>query len=230
MELGRRQVLVMLAASAASARLRAEQPIEVIERAAWGAAAPGSDLVPHRIERLTFHHTAVALIDTRLAPERLRQHQAFHQGERGWPDLAYHFAIDTAGHVYEGRDLAFRGDTATSYDPTGHLLVVLEGDFDRQPLGPLQRNAAIGVMAWAWDRYQLDRDRVAGHGEFADTSCPGAAIREWLQSSDLPKAVREVSAGGSPRLVYLRGDTARFRVARIERPGTRHRIGRLRPV
>ena len=60
----------------------------------------------------------------------MRAHQEFHQTDRGWPDLAYHFAIDRDGNIYEGRSTEFRGDTATSYDPTGHFLVVLEGNFD----------------------------------------------------------------------------------------------------
>ena len=87
-------------------------------------------MVEHLVERLTIHHTGVALGADQEAPSRLRAHQAFHQADRGWPDLAYHFSIDQTGNVYEGRSPEFRGDTATSYDPTGHLLVVLEGNFD----------------------------------------------------------------------------------------------------
>jgi hypothetical protein len=73
----------------------------------------------------------VVLTENRLAPARLRDHQAYHQGQ-GWADLAYHFAIDRDGNVYEARPYSAPGDTFTNYDPAGHFLPVLEGDYREQ--------------------------------------------------------------------------------------------------
>ena len=44
--------------------------------------------------------------------------------------LYMHLVIGVDGTLYEGRDPAYRGDTGTSYDTTGHFLVVLEGNFE----------------------------------------------------------------------------------------------------
>lgn len=192
------------------------QSIEVIERAGWGAASPGQGMVEQVITRLTIHHTAVELTDNRLAPERLRGHQEFHQTDRGWPDLAYHFAIDLMGNVYEGRPLRFRGDTATTYDPTGHLLVVLEGDFDQQPLGADQQSSAADLLAWAAVRHDVDPTKIGCHRDYADTSCPGEAAYTLIASGDFSRAVQRVIDGGVPELVYLLGEAARQRVAGIQ--------------
>ena len=161
--------------------------IEVIERAAWGAVAAGAGMEEHVIERLTIHHTGVALDDNREAPARLLAHQAFHQTDRGWPDLAYHFAIDRAGNIYEGRSLEFRGDTATSYDPTGHFLVVLEGNFDVEPTAEPQLHSLRELLGWAVGHYSVGVDTIRSHRDYApgETSCPGDNLYALLESGDL---------------------------------------------
>ena len=192
--------------------------IEVIERAAWGALPATEGMVEHTIERLTVHHTGVELGDNREAPSRLRAHQVFHQEDRGWPDLAYHFAIDRAGNVYEGRSPEYRGDTATSYDPTGHFLVVLEGNFDDESVSAPQLSSLIDVLAWGAMEYEVSPEAIKGHRDFARTSCPGNAVYELIQSGVL---LTEVSARGGGRvdLRILRGGEALERVNEIESGG-----------
>lgn len=148
-------------------------------REAWGAAEVGTGLEPHTIERMTVHHTAALLSDNRRAPGRLRSHQAYHQS-LGWPDLAYHFAVDAEGNVYEGRTPSARGDTATEYDPTGHFLVCMEGDFDTQEPTAEQLETTVALFAWASQRFDIDASTLAGHGAYAVTSCPGAAVSAMI--------------------------------------------------
>lgn len=190
--------------------------LEVIERAGWGAAEPGPGMIEHEISRLTVHHTAVTLTDNSLAPARLLAHQRFHQSDRGWPDLAYHFAIDQLGNVYEGRSPEFRGDTATNYDPAGHFLIVLEGNFDEQPLPDQQQLSMVDLLAWAAVEYAVDPSEIHGHREYAETSCPGKAVFSLISTGDLTEAVQARVDQGSITLTYLRGDAARERVAEIE--------------
>jgi N-acetylmuramoyl-L-alanine amidase len=194
--------------------------IEVIERAGWGAAPEGAEMEEHVVERLTVHHTGVALEDNREAPARLRAHQVFHQTDRGWPDLAYHFAIDRNGNIYEGRSPKFRGDTATSYDPTGHLLVVLEGNFDVEPTAEAQLGSLTDLLAWASGRYSVAVDSIKSHRDYApgETSCPGDNLYPLVESGELARAVGSLVTKESTELIYLRGQEAIARVASIEAP------------
>ena len=117
-------------------------------RDAWGAQPrPGG--TPHTLTRMTIHHTAAVLGDNSNAPARLRQHQHYHQDSQGWIDIAYHISVDRNGNIYELRDPTLVGDTATSYDPTGHFLVVCEGDFDEEEVTEEQLNGAALAFAWA---------------------------------------------------------------------------------
>lgn len=89
--------------------------------------------------------TAVVLGDNNSAPARLRQHQRYHQNDKGWIDIAYHVSVDRNGNIYELRDWHLAGDTATEYDPAGHFLVLCEGDFDQEEIteAQLRRRARL---------------------------------------------------------------------------------------
>ena len=190
--------------------------IEVIGREGWGAQPAEVGVVGHTIERLTIHHTGVELRENRLAPARLRAHQKFHQTDRGWPDLAYHFAIDRAGNIYEGRSPEFAGDTATSYDPTGHLLVVLEGNFDIEGTSEPQLLSLAILLAWGAGFYSVGVDAIKSHRDYAETTCPGENLYVLLQAGDIVDSVMSVLDDGPIELRYLRGPEAVDRVADIE--------------
>jgi hypothetical protein len=193
--------------------LAATRTVEVICRQAWGARKPTGDFRRHRIRRITVHHSAVVIRDNRIAPERFRDHQAAHQA-RGWPDIAYHLLIDRNGNVFEGRPRWAEGDTATNYDPRGHLLVMCEGNFERQLPSSAQVGALVDVLAWAVERYGVGIRTIRGHLEYADTACPGEALQSRLGS--VRRRVRERLAAGGTRLVDLCGDAGRTRVDAIE--------------
>src|SRR5262249_30661921 len=73
-------------------------------RAEWGARPNKEPYAPTAYTRITLHHTSGP--QTKTLPESLREVrfiQDFHQDGRGWSDIAYHFLIDAAGNIFEGR-------------------------------------------------------------------------------------------------------------------------------
>ena len=185
-------------------------------RQAWGArpALPGGR--PHTIDRMTIHHSAVALPDNREIIARLQQHQRFHQDDRGWVDIAYHAAVDRRGNIFALRDTAIAGDTATDYDTTGHFLVLCEGNFDEEAISDAQLNGAALVCAWATRQFGIGIDTLASHREVASgTQCPGQNLQTHLDSGDLHQRIADrVDAGFE--LPSLCGSAANARVAAIE--------------
>lgn len=116
---------------------------------------------------------------------------------QGWPDLAYHIVIGVDGTVYEGRDPAYRGDTNTSYDTTGHLLVMLDGNFEVQHPTAAQWETLVAVLAWAAVHYGVEAGTISGHGDHAATLCPGRHLEDRLHSGDLAAEVQgQIDAGG----------------------------------
>lgn len=185
-------------------------------REAWGArpALPGGR--PHTIDRMTLHHSAVALPDNRQIVARLQQHQRYHQDHKGWVDIAYHVAVDRDGNIFQLRDTAIAGDTATDYNTTGHFLVLAEGNFDNEPVSEAQLNGTALVFAWAAERFGISVNTLASHREVASgTSCPGQNLEAHMTSGDLNQRIEELVVSGF-ELRPMCGPDADARVAAIE--------------
>ncbi len=191
----------------------ATRVVERICRAAWGAQPVSGVFTPHVIKRLTVHHSAVALPSNRKAPQHLRAYQQDHQSE-GSPDIAYHVAVDRRGNVYQLRPPWAVGDTRTSYDPTGHFLVLCVGNLQTQTLPATQLDATINVLAWASARFGVVPRTITGHRDHAATSCPGNALYRYIADGTIRRRVaRRV---GNVRMVDLCGRAGRRRVTQIE--------------
>ena len=188
---------------------------EVICKEAWRAAPIQGQFVEHRIERLTVHHTAVVMGSNTAAPRRIRSYQNYHQ-ESGWPDVAYHYLIDANGHIYEGRPVSARGDTFTEYDPTGHFLVCCDGHFDQQAIPAAQLASLANVLAWASVQFGAGPSTIAGHRDYAATTCPGSQLATLVADQTLQSMVEQRIAAGAVSLSPLCGQAGLDRVADIE--------------
>ena len=132
-------------------------------------------MTEHTIERLTVHHAGLQSSFT--GPPRFRSWQNLHQG-RGWGDIAYHYIIGIDGTVYEGRDPAYEPDTGTDYDTTGHLGIVVEGNFEIDEPTQAQLDALVQLLAWA------SIDTVSRHRRSADIATTPA--RCALAATSIP--------------------------------------------
>lgn len=156
--------------------------------------AGGAELrlrIPHEITHVTLHHTGSV---EPLRPEddpvqKLRGLQSWGASDRNWWDVPYHFLIDLEGTVYEGRDWRYMGETNTTYDPRGHLLISVIGNYGLQEATPAQLEAITDVMAWAVARFDLPLDRIGGHYDHARTTCPGPHLRRYLEDGTFRRGV-----------------------------------------
>jgi N-acetyl-anhydromuramyl-L-alanine amidase AmpD len=94
-----------------------------------------------------------------------------------WGDVPYHFYIDSAGRIGEGRSMEFAGDTNTGYDTDGYIQIVVEGDFAQEQPGTQQLYALDDLVLWLADTYQMTPDDITGHADHAETDCPGANLQ-----------------------------------------------------
>jgi hypothetical protein len=188
----------------------------VICKDAWGGEPARGKFSAHTVERLTVHHSAVALRRNRQAPAQVRSIQQYHQGQ-GWPDIAYHLIIDRHGNVYKGRPAWARPDTFTDYNPRGHLTVMCLGNFNEQSSPWAQVAALRDVLAWAVREFNVTARGIRGHRDYTATACPGADLYGLIESRKLHRLVRRRLERGGATLDRLCGDQGRRRVRAIER-------------
>lgn len=171
--------------------------IDLISRETWGAQPPTSGFSEHSISQITIHHTTTP--GSTQGPQRYRNIQSYHFSQ-GWPDIAYHFIIGYDGAVYEARPVTAVGDTATNYDPTGHLLIVVEGDYNKIEFTDVQFEALAEVVAWASVEFDVSLDTLSGHRDHASTTCPGDNLYAVLHDGSLVERAAELIANGGVSL------------------------------
>lgn len=165
----------------------------IITKTEWGGLESSGTMRSHFPERLTLHHVATA---KPLTPQddpttKLLAIQKWGNREKGWADLPYHFLIDLEGKIYEGRDVMKVGDTSTKYDPAGHFLVSMIGNYELQAPNEKQLAAIADLMAWGSDYFNIDPSTIAGHRDHvAGTQCPGRFVYPYVTSGFLEGEVR----------------------------------------
>ncbi|GAB3007513.1 hypothetical protein GCM10027051_04300 [Niabella terrae] len=170
----------------------------ILPRSSWQAAT-ARPYKPQQPVRITIHHEGGrVLADTANAALRLKNLQAWCMGpDRNWTDIPYHFLIAPDGTIFEGRDPATVGETYTEYDPEGHLLICLLGNYEKQELGPAARNSLARLIAYCCQQYGIDPGSIACHRDYCkNTDCPGKNIYPYVKDGTLLQHVRALMARG----------------------------------
>jgi len=161
----------------------------MIEREAWGARAPVLAMRAQTPTRITIHHTGTPQRPDLSTAQKIKNLQLFSQREDkladgrtkpAWGDVPYHYYLGLDGKIAVGRDEAYAGDTNTEYDPAGHVLVVVEGNFEVEKVADAQWRALVEIVWWLAQRHQVPVADIQSHGDYAKTDCPGADLYRRL--------------------------------------------------
>jgi hypothetical protein len=194
--------------------------LEYLPRACWGADESLLDWTPEYFpaQALTVHHAATANDDPDPAAT-VRAIYRYHAVDQGWGDIGYHFLIDEAGRLYEGRWSGTDGIPGHREDGqvvtaghvlnhnTGNIGIALLGDFtDRTPTAAAWRTLTLVLAGLALyhgldplgtvhyvnpvNNVAKDVAAISGHLDWLPTECPGEKLY--------------------PKLDYLRADVARL--------------------
>lgn len=112
---------------------------------------------------------------------RLEGYREFHVDTRGWSDIAYQYAIDQAGRVWECRGLtwisAANGNQAVN---TSHGAVLLVLGAKEAPSAAMIQ-AVRDFRTRIWLRKFPKATAVVGHGNLFKTDCPGPPVAELIK-------------------------------------------------
>jgi hypothetical protein len=154
-------------------------------RSDWTSEPSRADRLRRMVayDRLTMHHSGGDQFHDRsemAAVQRLQGMLAEH-ASRGYGDIGYHFVLDPAGRVWEGRRLAFEGAHAVGQNEANIGVVVL-GDYDRQDLVQVQRESLRILIGCIRERFGIKLHRVYGHSDLGQTACPGRSLYAWVSN------------------------------------------------
>jgi hypothetical protein len=156
----------------------------IIRRGAWAKAQPVPSLMNRMlpVRHITVHHTAMHFTDssqgaTAAMMERIR----LGHRDRNFGDIGYHFAVDRAGRVWEGRPLSWQGAHVANRNE-GNLGIVALGNFDEQSPSNAQVDALRRFLSQAMRTYNVPVSRVKTHQEWAPTRCPGTQMQRYIMN------------------------------------------------
>ncbi|MDB6028893.1 MAG: N-acetylmuramoyl-L-alanine amidase family protein [Verrucomicrobiales bacterium] len=161
---------------------------EIVSREEWKAKPPVSAMKPHTPSVITIHHTATTPTPDKSISGKLRGLQEFsqHEGQLSsgktkpaWADLPYHFYIDVHGKVAEGIELNYAADVI-DYDATGHVRIVVEGNFEKVEPTKEQMDALFKLVSWLSNKFKIPTDKISSHRAFMSTTSPGKNLESRL--------------------------------------------------
>ena len=162
----------------------------IFPRKEWGAEPPDfARMKRHKIRFITLHHSGIHYEGEIPPSEHIKKLQEFSFKEKNWPDIPYHFKIDLEGNCWEGRDIAFCGETNTEYDPTGHALICLMGNYEEQIVSPQQLDAIVHLCAWLCATYNVSPALIKGHKDYTKTLCPGNDFYRYIADGTIRRRV-----------------------------------------
>jgi hypothetical protein len=174
---------LLFAATTAFAQTLPEVERSIVPVAAWGGT-PADPAQAHRqaITHITLHHQGEPFRPGTDPRQYLRNLQTWSRNTKHWLDIPYHYIIDLDGNIYEGRKIDYAGDTNTEYDPTGHALIEVVGNFEEVEPNRQQLDAVVRLMAMLAHKYDVPLDHIASHRDFStQTVCPGANLYRYVQ-------------------------------------------------
>lgn len=186
---------ILIFNSCSNNRTFKDETIIIHPRSVWNANEP-KPYKNHTPVRITIHHEGTYFPQDSLAFKHIKNIQIWGMRERKWADVPYHFFIDGFGNIIEGRNILVAGETNTSYNPEGHILISVIGEYhSKQKLNDAQYQSLINLIAYLVNKYKINPDSIKGHRDFGkpgETNCPGDNIYELIKSGKIIRDVKKI--------------------------------------
>jgi hypothetical protein len=222
----------------ASARRQAGAAPAIIPRSAWGADSVPPRAAPDygSVQMAFVHHTVTANDYTpEESPGIVLGIARYHRDSNGWNDIGYNFLVDQYGQIFEGRaggiDQPVIGAQAQGYNSVSTGIACL-GTFTTAPQPDAGMEALARIVGWKLslhgvpvrgqltvmsaggpsNRYAAGTpvtfERISGHRDGDNTTCPGGAL--YAQLEDLrTRAGRYATAGATGLIARAAARTVR---------------------
>ncbi len=155
--------------------------IKVVKRRAWSVREidlANTTPMGTNPEKITVHHTTESDSLAKVSDaEFLRMVERYHQDERDWACIGYHFVIGRDGTVYEGRPLTLQGAHARGNNEL-NIGIALMGDFENNEPAEKQVESLKDLVVNLRLGYDMPTNCIFGHGELCDSLCPGINLQK----------------------------------------------------
>jgi LysM repeat protein len=155
---------------------------QLVHRADWtNVQVKGNNTAMDGVSRITVHHTGEHPgLEGVPEVEVLRRIEHYHQHERGWAAIGYHYIVGKGGRVYEGRPVRYQGAHVSGANEH-NLGISVVGDYMAKLPNATQLGALDAFLTDSRLRFRVPKSRVYGHRELGQSQCPGDALFGWVR-------------------------------------------------
>lgn len=158
-------------------------PQGVIARTEWTRAQPIRALADPmgRIDKVTIHHDGMTPFYSTGKSDAARRLESIRNSHvsKGWADIGYHYVIDPAGRVWQGRPISLQGAHVKDGNP-GNLGIMVMGNFDSQSPTPAALSTLDQFVAFQMRQYRISVRGIYTHQELRPTACPGRSLQAYM--------------------------------------------------
>jgi hypothetical protein len=166
--------------------------LNVVKRANWGWLPLEDKKEEAEITKITIHHGGVEFTADKDPVQSVRNLQKWSRTEKNWIDIPYHFMIDLNGVIYETRPINYPGDTNTEYDPTGHALIEIMGNYEIQEFSKKQMESLVALSAFLAKEFNVPISDIKTHKDYSSkTVCPGKNIYKYFEDGTIIEMISE---------------------------------------
>lgn len=158
----------------------------VIPRRQWTSSGPIMALANpmNGVSRITVHHSAIESGRIRSKADAARMLVNIRGGHlaQNWADIGYHYIVDPAGRVWEGRPVTLQGAHVKNQNEH-NLGIMVMGNFETEKPSAEALQALDGFLAQQLRRYGVPISRVYTHREIGPTACPGRSLQAYMMQT-----------------------------------------------
>ncbi|MFN0011650.1 MAG: peptidoglycan recognition family protein [Phycisphaerales bacterium] len=180
--------------------------VPVLARGAWtsvGVARPKMINPMNGVRRITVHHEGATVFTATGQADAARRIESIRRGHVGratdgqpWADIGYHYIVDPAGRVWEGRSVQYQGAHVHLKNESNLGIVVL-GNFEKQAPTPAALATLDRFLAEQMRRYRVPIANVLTHRELNPTACPGRSLQSHMVAARAVGGTLRLALGGA---------------------------------
>lgn len=162
------------------------EALHALPRSSWASKPPiSARILPmNGVNRITCHHegwTPVWFSDPLNTRERMETIRASHINRMSAGDIGYHFVIDRAGRLWEGRPLTYQGAHVKNQNEH-NIGIMMLGNFDQQSPSTAQLSTLQSTLCSLRQQFRVPVGRIFTHQELNPTACPGLNLQPRIAS------------------------------------------------
>lgn len=158
--------------------------LPLVPRTEWNSELPKpwKLRIAEAFDRVTVHHSGATPNYHTARSQILRDMEGVFvsHSHRNYGDIGYHFIIDYAGTVWEGRSLAYEGAHVVCQNERNIGIMVL-GNFEDQKPSARQTETVSRLFGLLQQRFKIKTHRIFGHRDLGHSVCPGKQLYTYVR-------------------------------------------------